>query len=171
MNIISLTTEQKNKVLQHCVESGLHMDNLSAMEITQLLYPNSKDIIETFLGMFVQKTMSLVDINDKTFFVLPDNISMLFGITDEPYSSISENELFLPITNSNHGCTKSDVYWSEQYLLFTKESTFKNWQYYAGLEYAENVEIINVDGRFWALYDAQSDDRIQDIIDLQLEEN
>lgn len=109
-------------------------------------------------------------------FVMPELMNKVFGFhcnDDLSFDDAMNAEFFEKLAYENkgipHNATASAVYFSENYLLFTSESSHKNWLYYAGLEYVEEERgepnIVKVDGEFYALYSRDGSERVERLID------
>jgi len=65
------------------------------------------------------------------------------------------------ISNLHHNASTNGIYYNDEYLIFTSESTLKNWKYYAGYEYIDDEpDMIRINGKFLVIYPEYIDDRI-----------
>lgn len=106
---------------------------------------------------------------DGGIFLLPKEIAVIFDFfinEDEPYENEGNAERFKKVdrTKCPRNATTVGVYCSESYLLFTRKSAYDNWRYYAGLEYEDDPDMINVGGDFIAIYDACNSERVEKLL-------
>ena len=104
--------------------------------------------------------MNLDDLND-----------FINGIDVEPFTPLQKANIKKRYGN-NLNMSGVGIYvdpnFEKDYLAFESESTYKNWQYYAGLEYISKDDIsviIKFNGDFLCLIDRYSCDRIEEIFD------
>ena len=115
--------------------------------------------------MKIKKVNELNSINEnfhvgiiKQFLEEVTGESDLDAFTKATYDQISE---------IHHNASSSRIYYNDEYLIFTSESTLKNWQYYAGYEYIDDEpDMIRVNGEFLAIYSEDIDERISDDLEI-----
>jgi hypothetical protein len=100
---------------------------------------------------------------------LPEPIISFFEYLDIDPKELKK--MTYKIANTLHrNATGVGVFYDDENIVFTSESSYKNWLYYAGYEYIDGMPVmIHLDGDFYAVYNENDDERIAEDIDRLLE--
>lgn len=70
------------------------------------------------------------------------------------------------LSESTRNLSSMPAFYTDEHIIFTSESAMKHWQYYAGFEYLPDPEIMKRGDTFIAAYSDDSDNRIQEYLDI-----
>jgi hypothetical protein len=98
-----------------------------------------------------------------------EQILELLGVEDETNSFTPKQKEAIR-KNFTHNITCYGVQYNNACLVITSISTYKNWRYYAGLEYIGDDEfnMASINGEFYAVYFCDNE-RIQRILDILIQ--
>jgi len=106
----------------------------------------------------LNENLSNVNIND---FII-EFIDRVTGDDLENFKKASYKQ----IDDLHSNASSQGIYYSDEYLIFLSESTYKNWQYYGGYEYIDDMpDMIVIDGDFCVIYAAHLHDRVSGDLD------